>query len=192
MAEACRRSSVNLEGADVTRPPFAVPFLKAGRLLIGQTPNILLYLGGRLGLAPRDEAGKLWTHQLQLTIADFIVEAHDTHHPIGSGLYYHEQKREGEAADARLPGASPAEVLRLLRACAGAQSGPRALACRHPAYVRGSIAGASRRRAALRVAEGDSQRVAQSSAPARAARCCVRPAAHQALCGVVAKAGVQR
>ncbi|HYS14488.1 MAG TPA: glutathione S-transferase family protein [Burkholderiaceae bacterium] len=85
-----------LEGADVTRPPFAVPFLKAGRLLLGQTPNILLYLGGRLGLAPRDEAGKLWTHQLQLTIADLIVEAHDTHHPIGSGLYYHEQKREAK------------------------------------------------------------------------------------------------
>ena len=85
-----------LEGADVARPPFAVPFLKAGRQLIGQTPNILLYLGGRLGLAPRDEAGKLWTHQLQLTIADFIVEIHDTHHPIGGGLYYQEQKREAK------------------------------------------------------------------------------------------------
>src|SRR5882724_7806301 len=57
-----------LDGGDVTRPPFAPPFLQAGRQLIGQTPNILLYLGGRLGLAPRDAAGKLWTHQLQLTI----------------------------------------------------------------------------------------------------------------------------
>jgi glutathione S-transferase len=83
-----------LEGDDVERPPFAPPFLRAGRLLIGQTPNILLYLGGRLGLAPRDTAGRFWTHQLQLTIADLIVEAHDTHHPIGSGLYYHEQKPE--------------------------------------------------------------------------------------------------
>jgi glutathione S-transferase len=78
----------------VQRPPFAPPFLKAGRQLIGQTANILLYLGGRLGLAPRDEAGRLWTHQLQLTIADFIVESHDTHHPIGGGLYYSQQKRE--------------------------------------------------------------------------------------------------
>jgi glutathione S-transferase len=97
-----------LEGEDVQRPPFAPPFLKAGRQLIGQTANILLYLGGRLGLAPRDEAGRLWTHQLQLTIADFIVEIHDTHHPIGGGLYYSEQKREARrrARDflaARLP-----------------------------------------------------------------------------------------
>ncbi len=81
-----------LEGDDVPRPPFAPPFLRAGRLLIGQTANILLYLGARLDLAPRDEAGKLWTHQLQLTIADFIVEIHDTHHPIGGGLYYEQQK----------------------------------------------------------------------------------------------------
>src|SRR5512143_2879035 len=81
-----------LEGGDVPRPPFAPPFLKAGRLLIGQTANILLYLGSRLDLAPRDEAGKLWTHQLQLTIADFIVEIHDTHHPISGGLYYEQQK----------------------------------------------------------------------------------------------------
>ena len=85
-----------LEGTDVKRPPFAPPFLKVGRQLIGQTPNILLYLGGRLDLAPRDAAGKLWTHQLQLTIADLIVEAHDTHHPIASGLYYHQQKPEAK------------------------------------------------------------------------------------------------
>jgi glutathione S-transferase len=85
-----------LEGADVARPPFAPPFLRAGRQLIGQTANILLFLGGRLGLAPRDLAGRLWTHQLQLTLADFITEIHDTHHPIGGGLYYEEQKREAK------------------------------------------------------------------------------------------------
>jgi len=81
-----------LGGEDVARPPFAPPFLRAGRQLIGQTANILLFLGGRLGLAPRDRAGRLWTHQLQLTIADFIVEIHDTHHPISGGLYYEQQK----------------------------------------------------------------------------------------------------
>jgi glutathione S-transferase len=86
-----------LEGRAVRRPPFAPPFLKAGRLLIGQTANILQYLGGPLRLAPRDEAGRLWTHQLQLTIADFIVEIHDTHHPIGGGLYYEEQKGPAKA-----------------------------------------------------------------------------------------------
>ena len=76
------------------RPPFAPPFLKCGRLVIAQTANILQYLGPRLGLAPADEAGRLWAHQLQLTIADFVLEAHDTHHPIGVGLYYEEQKPE--------------------------------------------------------------------------------------------------
>jgi glutathione S-transferase len=75
-------------------PPFAPPFLKAGKLTIAQTANILLYLGGRHGLAPKSEAGRLWVHQLDLTISDLLVEIHDTHHPIGSGLYYEDQKPE--------------------------------------------------------------------------------------------------
>jgi glutathione S-transferase len=80
--------------------PFAPPFLRAGELVIGQTANILLYLGGRHGLAPADEAGRLWAHQLQLTIADFVDEIHDTHHPIASGLYYEDQRREARARTA--------------------------------------------------------------------------------------------
>jgi glutathione S-transferase len=74
--------------------PFAPPFLQAGRRLIGQTANILLFLGARHGLAPASEDGRLWTHQLQLTITDFIAEVHDTHHPIASSLYYEDQKPE--------------------------------------------------------------------------------------------------
>ncbi len=85
-----------LEGTRVPRPPFAPPFLKAGKLLIGQTANILLFLGGPLKLAPRDEGGKLWVHQLQLTVADLVVEAHDAHHPIAASLYYKDQKREAK------------------------------------------------------------------------------------------------
>ena len=73
-------------------PPFAPPFLKAGKLVIGQTANILLYLGGRHSLAPRTEPGRLWVHQLQLTIADLVLEIHDTHHPLGPSLHYEEQK----------------------------------------------------------------------------------------------------
>jgi glutathione S-transferase len=90
-----------LKGRNITRPPFAPPFLQAGRLVIGQTANILLFLGGRHGLAPQDEGGRLWTHELQLTIADFLVEVHDTHHPVASGLYYEDQKKEARrrAAD---------------------------------------------------------------------------------------------
>jgi len=83
-----------MDDRGVKTPSFAPPFLKAGRLVIGQTANILLYLGGRHGLAPKREAGKLWVHQLQLTLADFVVEIHDVHHPIGSGLYYEDQKPE--------------------------------------------------------------------------------------------------
>ena len=81
-----------LDGTRIERPPFAPPFLKAGKLVIGQTANILLYLGGRLGLAPRDEAGRLWVHQLQLTITDLVVLIHDTHHPITGYLYYEQQR----------------------------------------------------------------------------------------------------
>ena len=81
-----------MDGAAGTHPPFAPPFLKDGEVLIAQTANILHYLGRRLGLAARDEAGRLWAHQLQLTIADIVDEAHDTHHPIASGLYYEDQK----------------------------------------------------------------------------------------------------
>jgi glutathione S-transferase len=90
------------------RPPFAPPFLKAGRLVIGQAANILLYLGSRHGLAPKAEAGRLWVHQLQLTVADFVVEVHDTHHPIGVSLYYEDQrapakKRTDEFWNERVP-----------------------------------------------------------------------------------------
>ena len=83
-----------MESPRVDHPPYAPPFLKAGRLLIGQTANILQYLGPRHGLAPRDEAGRLWIHQLQLTVADLLGEIHDTHHPISVNLYFTDQKKE--------------------------------------------------------------------------------------------------
>ena len=89
-------------------PPFAPPFLKAGQLVIGQTANILFYLGSRHGLAPKSEAGRLSVHQLQLTVADLVLEIHDTHHPLGPSLYYEDQrgpakKRTDEFWDERVP-----------------------------------------------------------------------------------------
>jgi len=81
-----------------TRPPFAPPFLRHGPVHVGQTANILLYLGPRLGLAPEDEAARLWVNQLQLTVADWVAEIHDTHHPVSPAQYYEEQK---EAAAVR-------------------------------------------------------------------------------------------
>ena len=85
------------------RPPFAPPYLADGDLVIGQTAAILLYLGPRLGLVGPDEADRIWTHQIQLTIADAVAEAHDTHHPVGASLYYEEQIPEAKrrAADFR-------------------------------------------------------------------------------------------
>lgn len=85
-----------MNGGSDKRPPFAPPFLKAGKLVIAQTANILFYLGPRLKLSPRDEAGRLWLHQLQLTVTDFVKEIHDTHHPIASGLYYEDQEPEAK------------------------------------------------------------------------------------------------
>jgi glutathione S-transferase len=94
--------------ADVATPAFAPPVLKDGEVVVGQTGAILFYLGSRLGLAPADERLRLWTHQIQLTIADFVVEGHDVHHPVGVGLYYEEQKAEAlrraeEFRDQRVP-----------------------------------------------------------------------------------------
>ena len=97
-----------LEGGRVAHASFAPPFLVSGKLMIGQVANILLFLGDRLGLVPSSQAGRLWTHQLQLTIADLVVEVHDTHHPIASALYYEQQKaaarrRSKDFLDSRMP-----------------------------------------------------------------------------------------
>ena len=89
-------------------PPFAPPYLVAGDLVIAQTANILLYLGEKHGLAPPDTEGRLFTHQLQLTIADAVAEAHNVHHPVAVDAYYAEQKAEAMRAaegfrSARIP-----------------------------------------------------------------------------------------
>jgi glutathione S-transferase len=98
----------SLQNVDTHRPPFAPPYLKTVDMVIAQTANILLFLGNRHALSPIDEGGWLWAHQLQLTIADFVVEAHDTHHPLGVTLYYEDQKAEakrrtGEFLEQRVP-----------------------------------------------------------------------------------------
>ena len=85
-----------MESRSIEHRPFAPPFLKAGKLVIAQTANILFYLGPRLDLVPKSEPSRLWAHQLQLTIADWVSEVHDTHHPIAGSLYYEEQKPEAK------------------------------------------------------------------------------------------------
>jgi glutathione S-transferase len=85
-----------LQQTRIRHPPFAPPFLADGDVVIGQTAAILWHLGERHGLAPREESEKLWVHQLQLTIADLVSEAHDAHHPLGAHLYYEEQQAEAK------------------------------------------------------------------------------------------------
>ena len=72
--------------------PFAPPFLRDGELVISHVANILHYLGPKHGLLPADEKGRWFAHGLQLTIADFVAEVHDTHHPLGVDGYYEDQK----------------------------------------------------------------------------------------------------
>jgi glutathione S-transferase len=99
---------------------FAPPYLKAGKLVIAQTANILLYLGPRLGLAPKSEARRLWLHQQQLTLIDWLDEVHAVHHPIAGSLYYEEQKREAKRRATNFRGTRLPKFLRYFEASAGA------------------------------------------------------------------------
>ena len=97
-----------MEDPSLERPPFAPPFLKAGKILISQTANILQFLGPRLGLVPKSEVARIWANQLQLTIADWLYETGQTHHPIANALYYEDQtaeakKRAAHFRAARIP-----------------------------------------------------------------------------------------
>ena len=83
-----------LKDPKAVQPPFAPPFLKDGAVVIGQTAVILHYLALEWKLVGRSEQSRTWTQQIQLTIADMVNEAHDTHHPIGIDLYYEDQKPE--------------------------------------------------------------------------------------------------
>lgn len=76
------------------RPAFAPPFLRVDGVLMAHTANILDWLGPRLKIAPANPDARRWAHQLQLSVTDFLVEVHDTHHPIAGSLYYEEQKKE--------------------------------------------------------------------------------------------------
>jgi glutathione S-transferase len=100
------RMMAAMDGAD--HPSFAPPFLKAGDVTVGQTANILMFLGDHHGLAPQDVQGKYWVSQIQLTIADLVAEVHETHHPIATSLYYEDQRpeakrRAADFLDTRIP-----------------------------------------------------------------------------------------
>ncbi|EWG51343.1 glutathione S-transferase [Fusarium verticillioides 7600] len=84
-------------GDEHNPPALAPPALKHGDLLISQTPNILLYVAPRVGLAPKEGNGVYHLNEIVLTILDGLVnELHDTHHPIAISLYYEDQKEESK------------------------------------------------------------------------------------------------
>lgn len=92
-----------LQGQHDGALPYAPPFLKAGKTVLAQVANILLYLGPRLHLVPESDSRRLYAHQLELTISDLVAEVHDSHHPIAGSLYYKDQRKEARrrAADLR-------------------------------------------------------------------------------------------
>ncbi len=85
-----------LQNGSVNTPPFAPPFLVDGNLIISQAAAILQYLAPKIGLISDDTATQIFAHQIQLTISDLISEAHDTHHPISSALFYEDQIEESK------------------------------------------------------------------------------------------------
>lgn len=83
-----------LAGSEAGALPFAPPFLRHGKVVVAQTAVVCDYVAARHGLAPADPGERAAALQYALTVADLVAEAHDTHHPIAVGAYYHEQKAE--------------------------------------------------------------------------------------------------
>ena len=138
-----------LDGETIARPPFAPPVLKAGKLIIAQTSNILMYLGTRHRLAPASEAGRMWALQLQLTIADLVQQAHDTQPPNLRRPVLRGAASRGPTTHRRISEDTSTEVPWLLRACTGPQPGQRPVSDRGKAHIPRSLAVSGRRRVAL-------------------------------------------
>ncbi len=83
-----------LEGEKGGTRPFAPPILVADECVISQTTAILHFIGQRHDLVSKDGAHAFATLQVQLTIADFVSEVHDTHHPTTPMAVYEMQKPE--------------------------------------------------------------------------------------------------
>lgn len=111
-------------GAASRLSPFAAPFLRSGDLVIAQTANILAWLAPRHDLVPRDETSRTLALEIQLTIADAVAEAHETHHPIDAALYYEDQKREAAKRAAGFVRARIPKFLGWLENAIGSSGGP--------------------------------------------------------------------
>ena len=112
-----------MRGEGTSHIPFAPPFLRDGDVIVSHTAAILLYLGRRIGLAPTGEDGRLWTHQIQLTITDIVKEVYNSHHPIDEDKWFHEQKDEAIARAAVFRADRMPKFLDLVRADPGGEPG---------------------------------------------------------------------
>ena len=168
---------------------FAPPFLKHGDLVIAQTANILAYLAPRLKLVPRDDASRARALELQLTIADLVAEAHDTHHPIGVDLYYEDQR---PAAKKRAAGFVAARIPKYLGYFESRLAHSGGLLARRAALVRRPLGVPGRVRPVVRVPERHGARGQAHPAARGAPRSRRRATAHRRLPRVEAAHPVQR
>ena len=85
-----------LEDQSLQHPPFAPPFLKPGKLLIPKRPTFSSFL--RPGSVSCQKTRRPGCGQINCnsTIADWLYETGQTHHPIANVLYYEEQSAEGK------------------------------------------------------------------------------------------------
>jgi glutathione S-transferase len=167
-----------LDGEHEGALPFAPPFLKAGRLVIAQTANILQYLGPRLDLVPDSESGRIYAHQLELTISDVVAEVHDSHHPVASGLYYADQKAEAKRRAADLRETRLPKFLGYFENVLQRGDGPPPVAS---ALLRRPVPVPADERTGLRVSACDAPVIAQAAATHRAQTAGSRAPGHRRL-----------
>ena len=80
-----------IEGRGTAHPPFAPPFLKAGKLIIGQTANILLFLGERHGLR---QAGRIEHCRHRQGAFDFVIRIRGSPAQEGSQFCFRDIQRQ--------------------------------------------------------------------------------------------------
>jgi hypothetical protein len=152
-----------IESDDVLHPPFAPPFLVHGKVIVGQSAAILLYLGPRLGLVGKSETARLWTHQLQLTIADVVAEAHESHHPVGTGFTTKTRRKRRCAGQKSSGRRASKNSWPGLKACWSETRAARA-SCRRPPELRRLVAVPVGGRAAVRLSQSQPPRAEKSTA----------------------------
>ncbi|HMJ13827.1 MAG TPA: glutathione S-transferase [Polyangiaceae bacterium] len=96
---------------------FAPPILKYDGTWISQTTNICAFLAARHGRMPAGEGAERLASHLAATVYDFATEIHNVHHPLGSSLYYEDQKAEALRAAAAFLGHRLAKFLGFFERC---------------------------------------------------------------------------